>query len=405
MSILLVVPARAQETIRHVTLKEALDLFARHNLTLRIAQADADAQAGLAHQAAAYPNPMATLTHEPLFNDGTTYSETYVNFSQRIEWPGLRRARIDAAQRLTAAARARVRADSLRLALEVMRTYIDAASEEERRGVLQQVTDVIRRAEASWTSQHAEGEVSGYDLRRIRVERARYENALARADLDNGAARRQLALLILPEGDATELAPADRLDGTPAALTLDDLLSRAQTRRPEVAAAQAETEATQAALLLARRERRPEPILTAGFKRQSDGFQGAYLGAMLGLPLFNRNAGQIEAETARLHAAETRRILTLRQIENEVRHAYATYASLRDRIVLIQEDLLAETSDLLQIALTSYGEGEMTLVELLDAAAAFRDARLTSLDLQTACWTSYYQALHAAGGPLPTSFN
>ncbi len=405
MSILLVVPARAQETIRHVTLKEALDLFARHNLTLRIAQADADAQAGLAHQAAAYPNPMATLTHEPLFNDGATYSETYVNFSQRIEWPGLRRARIDAAQRLTAAARARVRADSLRLALEVMRTYIDAASEEERRGVLQQVTDVIRRAEASWTSQHAEGEVSGYDLRRIRVERARYENALARADLDNGAARRQLALLILPEGDATELAPADRLDGTPAALTLDDLLSRAQTRRPEVAAAQAETEATQAALLLARRERRPEPILTAGFKRQSDGFHGAYLGAMLGLPLFNRNAGQIEAETARLHAAETRRILTLRQIENEVRHAYATYASLRDRIVLIQEDLLAETSDLLQIALTSYGEGEMTLVELLDAAAAFRDARLTSLDLHKAFWGSYFDVLHAAGGPLPTSFN
>lgn len=404
-SLLLIVPARAQEVTREVTLEEALDLFAQHNLALRVVRAGADAQAGLVRQAAAYPNPTATLTHEPLFNDGDTYSETYVNLGQRIEWPGLRRARIDAAQRLTSAARARVRADSLRLAFEVVRTYIDAASEDERRGVLQEVTDVIRQAEASWTSQHAEGEVSGYDLRRIRVERARYENALALADLDSQATRRRLALLVFPEGDATALVPADRLDGTPAALALDDLLTRAQTGRAEVAAARSEAEASQAALLYARLERRPEPTFTAGFKRQSDGFQGAYLGATLGLPLFNRNAGQIEAETARLHAAETRQILALRQVENEVRQSYATYASLRDRTALIQEGLLAETGDLLQIALTSYGEGEMTLVELLDAASAFRDARLTSLDLRAAFFASYYDVLRAAGGPLPTSFD
>lgn len=404
-SLLLIVPARAQETIRPITLKEALDLFAQHNLALRVLRAEADAQAGLAHQAAAFPNPTVMLTHEPLFDDGDTYSETYLTLSQRIEWPGLRRARIDAAQRLTTAARVRVRADSLRLAFEVIRTYIDAVSEKERQSVLQAVTDVIRQAEASWTSQHAEGEVSGYDLRRIRVERARYENALALADLDNRAARRRLALLVLPEGDAIALAPSDRLDGTPAPLALDDLLSRAQTGRPEVASARSEAEASEAALVRARLERRPEPTLTAGLKRQSDGFEGLYLGAALGLPLFNRNTGQIMAETARLHAAETRRILALRQIENEVRQAYATYASLRDRTALIQDNLLAETDDLLQIALTSYGEGEMTLVELLDAAAAFRDARLTSLDLRAAFWTSYYEVLHAAGGPPPTSFN
>ena len=402
---MLAMPTQAQEVVRPVTLQETLDLFAQHNLALRVAQAEAQAQAGLAHQAAAYPNPVLTVTHEPLFNDGDTYSETYLNLSQRIEWPGMRRARIDAAQRLTAAARARARADSLRLAFEVIRTYIDAASEDEQWAVLHEVTAVIRRAAASWTSQHAEGEVSGYDLRRIRVEQARYENALALADLDRRAAQRRLALLVLPEDHTAALAPADQLDGTPEGLILDDLIARARSARPEVVAARAEAQASQAALVHAQRQRRPEPTLTAGFKRQSDGFHGAYLGAMLGLPLFNRNAGQIEAETARLRAAETREILARRQVENEVRQAYATYASLRDRRALIQTELLAETNDLLQIALTSYDEGEMTLIELLDAAAAFRDARLTSLDLQAAFWKSYYTVLRAAGGPLPPSFN
>ena len=95
----------------------------------------------------------------------------------------------------------------------------------------------------------------------------------------------------------------------------------------------------------------------------------------------------------------------MRQVENEVRQTYASYASLRERVALIQQDLLAETGDLLEIALTSYSEGEMTLIELLDAATAYRDARLTSIDLQAALWTSYYDVLRAAGDPLPSSFN
>ena len=237
------------------------------------------------------------------------------------------------------------------------------------------------------------------------MERARYENALALAELDSRDAQRRLALLVVPEDEAIALAPADRLDGMPAALVLDDLLDRALASRPEVTAAQAEAEASQATLVQAHRERRPKPTLTAGLKRQSDGFQGLFLGASLGLPIFNRYAGQIEAETARLHAAETRAILARRQVENEVRQAYALYASLRDRTISIQQDLLAEAGDLLQIALTSYDEGEMTLLELLDAAAAFRDAQLTGLDLRTTIWISYYAVLRAAGGPLPTSLN
>ncbi|MFQ5568140.1 MAG: TolC family protein [Rhodothermales bacterium] len=404
VSVLLVVPVKAQEEARLVTLEEALALFTQHSLALRVAQAEAAAQAGLARQAAAYPNPAATFTHEPLFDDGTTYSESYFTLSQRIEWPGVRRARIEAAERLTAAARARTEADSLRLAFEVIRTYIEVASEDERRVVLREVADVIRRAEASWTSRHTEGEVSGYSLRRIRVERARYENALALAELRRRAVQRRLAMLVFPEGDATALAPADRLAGTPAALALDDLLSRAPANRPEVAAVLAEVQASQASLMRARRERRPEPNLTAGFKRQSDGFQGAFVGATLALPFFDRNTGQIAAETALLHAAETRHILAVKQVENEVRQTYAVYASLRERVALIQEGLLAETGDLLQIALTSYGEGEMTLIELLDAAAAYRDARLTGIDLHAAAWTSYYDVLRAAGSPFPASF-
>ena len=398
---LCIAPVQAQE----VSLDEAMELFVQNNLALRIAREEADVFSGLVRQAFAYPNPVAQFTYEPQYRGGIAQSESYATLAQQFEWPELRRARIDASRYLRDAARARVRADSLSLGFDVVRVYIEAAMEEERRAVLETVTDVIRRAEARGAQQLVEGSVSGYDVRRMQIERSRYENILALSELDRTAARNQLALLVFPGGDASALAPSDQLDGIPPSLALEDLLARAQTMRAEVVAAQAEVRASEKALTLALTERRPEPTLTAGFKRQSDGFQGIFLGATLGLPIFNRNTGKIHANTARFHAAETRLMLVSAQVENDVRQAYAAYASLRDRHTLIQEGLLVETEDLLDIALVSYAEGEITLFELFDATSAFRDAQLMSLDLRAAYWTRYFDTLRAAGGPLPKSFN
>lgn len=81
-------PAAAQQSVRRVALDEALRLFAENNLELELARANAAEAAGLARQAAAYPNPTVTGTHERLSRDGASYSESYLNFSQRLEWPG-----------------------------------------------------------------------------------------------------------------------------------------------------------------------------------------------------------------------------------------------------------------------------------------------------------------------------
>ena len=39
----------------------------------------------------------------------------------------------------------------------------------------------------------------------------------------------------------------------------------------------------------------------------------------------------------------------------------------------------------------------MTLLELLDAAGTFRDARLSALSLRSAAWIAYYDLLRAMG--------
>jgi cobalt-zinc-cadmium efflux system outer membrane protein len=354
--------------------------------------------AALARQASAYPNPSTIVTHEPLWKEGESYSETYLNFSQRLEWPGLRKARVGAAKQLAEAAEANLQADSLRLAYEVAKAYTEAAAAEERTVVLDAVTNLFRRADQSSQAMLVEGEVSGFSLRRLRVERARYENRFALSELDAQNARRRLTMLVLPDNDNVLVAPAEGMQNVPSRLTLEAVLERARAHRAELRSARAEVASAQAALRMVRQERVPEPTVTAGYKRQSDGFSGVFLGLAAPLPVFDRNRGAIEAQEARLHAAETRLLLAERQIENDVRRAYEMYTSLVERSGLIAGELLGEADALLHAARVGYAEGEMSLIELLDAAEAYRDARISTIDLQANLQVAYYDLLRASGG-------
>ena len=388
----------AQEPTRRVSLEEALRLFAANNLELRLARYRRAEAAGLARQANAFPNPTATVTHEPLSRDGQSYSETYLTLSQRFELPGERRARAAAADRVLGAAEARVRADSARLGFAVKHAFVEAAVAEEHLAISERVTGVFRLGAQSAAVREAEGDISLYDLRRLLVERTRYENRLAEALLAVSAARRSLALLILVEAEAAEVAPRDPLGVSPPEPALDRVLEGALSRRQEIVAARSEVEAAQAGVRLARAERIPDITATGGSKQQSDGFRGFFLGVSIPLSLFDRSAGAVEATEAQVRSAEERLVLTSRQVENDLRRTIEVYRSLRGRTEFLGEDSLDEDPDLLQIAQLAYDAGEMDLVQLLDAAEALWDARTARARLKADLWTAYYDLERAVGG-------
>lgn len=391
-------PTDGADSLRTVTFEEALRLFEKNNLSLKKAQSDIQVLEGEARQAGAYPNPALQVTHEPVWGEGGRQSETDVTLSQHIEWSG-RADRIEAAEKRTAAARAQVDAARHQRTLEAATTYIDAATAETRLRRLKQVARLFRTADSSMAVREREGDASGYAVRRIRLERARYEQRLAAARLEAESARRRLALLILPEG-ASAVAAQSLPTTTPPAVSEQTALRTALDERPALRRWQAEVEAQQFALQATRQEVWPDPTVTAGYKQQSEGVRGAVLGVGIPLPLFDRNGGATEAESARLQAAKTQRTLARRQIRNEVRRAHQAYASVRRQSTLLEGKLLTGSEDLLTIAQTSYEEGEMSLVELLDAADAYRDARLTTVDLRADLWTRYFELRRAMGRPI-----
>ncbi len=395
LSILVAIPSQAQEQL--VTFPEAVKLFTENNLDLLLSRSSSKEWAALARQASAYPNPTFLVSHEPVYRDDESSSETYFNLSQPIEWPGFRRARIDAAKRLAHSAKARFHADSLQLIFELAKTYIEASGAEQQYQNVLLVNSVFQEADRDAEAQYESGEMSGYHLRRLRIERARYENRLAIAELELHRLQRRLAMLIMPENKNMRIVPASKLAPAPTLLTLEVMQKQAQANRAELVSAIAEAEAAGFSLASAKKEIMPSPIITAGYKRQSDRFGGLFLGTALDIPIFDRNRGSIDAKFSRLFQAETRLILVQQQIEQDVNQAHETYTSLSKRTTLISENLLGESAQLLHSAQTSYAEGEMTLIELLDASDAFFDARSTTTKLMSHSLVAYYDLMRASG--------
>ncbi len=386
------------DSLRTVSFPEALRLFRQHNLTLRRGRAAVREAKAQRRRARGYPNPHLQVTHEPLRRGEQQISETYFNLSQPIEWRG-RGARLDAAQHEIDAARARVRADSARQALRVAEVYLEAAAAEQRLERLRQVVEVFRQADSSFGEREAAGEASGYARRRVRLERVRYEQRLATARLDAHDARQRLALLIQPSGPK-QVRASSLPEGRPPTIQQETALRTARRQRPELNRWSATVEARRDARTAARRDGWPEPTVTAGYKRQSDGFEGAFLGLDLPLPFFDRNRGTADAEAARLDAAQTEQQLARQEVENEVRRAHRAYVTARRQSRRVGSGLLTGFDDLLRSARVGYEEGDRSLTELLDAADAYRDAQLRQLRLRRDLWTRYFTLLHAMGRPL-----
>lgn len=388
--------ASAQEPERRVSMPEALRLFGENSLGLRIARAELLEIEGAARQSRAYFNPSFTVVWEDLARGGEDYWETTVGVQQRLEWPGRTTARSRAAGHRVGAANAGYRADSLRLAFDVRRAYAEAWAAEEREVTLGRAADVILRVSAAAESRLAEGDISGYEARRLRVERARVEQDVAVARLEAGTARRTLATLVLPEAATVEVGPSEPLVGRPQAVTRDAALNALATR-PDIEAAERALDAANAELSVAAAGWVPDPTLTVGFKDQADGFSGAVLGLSVPIPLFNRQGGARDGARARREVVATGLALRRREARNDVLAAFERYESTRGRLESVGEGLFGEADLLLETAGQAYAEGELSLVELLDAARAFREARTIAVALRAATWTAYYDLLRAMG--------
>ncbi len=102
----------------------------------------------------------------------------------------------------------------------------------------------------------------------------------------------------------------------------------------------------------------------------------------LPLPLWDRRRGATDAARAVSQRVEAEREDLRRNVAREVEHAWRMLAAVTEQLDALRPLLGADAQLALQAAGTAYAEGEISLVEWLDAVRAYHEAQSSFAILQ-----------------------
>jgi outer membrane protein, heavy metal efflux system len=364
-------PITAQTT--RLSRSDAVQAAIERGARLGVARADtAVANAGLI-SARARPNPGLTAS----------YSKSVPNYHAGvdipIDFPWLRQMRVRAAEFGLQAAQLKYQFARATIALDADTTYTRAIAAREklvlsRRNSLDAdslLRMVVRRRDA--------GDASDMDVELARVNAGREENTAAADSLTLISALLDLQATLGMTGERLEIQATDSLVAPPDAPAPGKTLN-------EVAAGLSLESAT----LNARLQHRSiwsSPSISLGFEYKDPDQTGILptFGIGIGLPLFDRNRGQIaqaEAERARANAE-----VTLAQVEarSQIAHALrerenAMAKVARDRV------LVASATRVVAMSLTAYREGAASLPNVLEAQRTARDVLAAYIEDLANAW-------------------
>ena len=389
-----------------LTLNQARELARQVSAELTAAREAVAAAAARERQAGAFLNPTLSYQREQTSGDGQTNSQNIASVDQPIELGGIRGARVDVARLRREIAEARVAAAESQIDFDVTRAYALAVAADRRAALAEQAASAFARASTVSRTRLVEGDVSGYSHRRIQLEAARYAGLLAEATLTRRTARLTLASFLAASVDSlrgTNFVLDDSVAHATAVIADDSLQVLAARHRAELRAATLEAEVAAAEGRLVARERVPVPTLSAGLKNEQTvgrDFNGFIAGVSLPLPIWDRRRGAIEAADAegrrRVAEAETVR----RGIAREVADAAAAFRAVNEQLTLLHPLLGSESQTALQAAQVAYTEGEISLVEWLDAVRAYQEAEGTFATLRAESLIRRAALERAVGVPL-----
>ena len=376
-------------TPSRLTLWEAREAARRASPEVLAAREAVAAAAARERQTRAFPNPTVSYQREETSEGGKTNSQNIASIDQPLEISGQRGARRAAARLRREVAEARLAAAEAQLDFDVTRAYALAVAADRRAELAETGAAAFGRARTVSQTRLVEGDVSGYANRRIRLEAARYAGLLAEAVLARRAARLTMASLIAPSTDSLQPLQAaldDSVSASPMLLTADSLRSLALRHRADLRAAQLDAEASDAEARLVGRERVPVPVLTAGLKNEQvvggEDFKGFIAGISLPFPLWDRRSGAVDAANADTRRRVAEADVVRRRIAREIAEAVDGLRAVDEQLAVLGPQLGAESERALLAAQVAYSEGEIPLVEWLDAVRAYQEAESSFASLR-----------------------
>lgn len=409
------VPADLRERIQRLTLAEVVDLGLRNNPSTRLSWANARAAAAAygVERGAYLPTvdgevggtQLKTVASQGRSAVTQSVLNPTLNISYLLLDFGGRSGNVGTARNQLIAASFTHNATLQGVVLQIQSAYFQYVA---NKALLQAQRITEREARTSLAAaeeRHRVGVATIADVLQARTAASQAELAAQTTDGEVQTSRGALALALgLPANLPYDVdSTAGQLPVAVLADSVDTLIARAVQARPDLAAAQAEFDASKAQISVARASRLPSLVLngiggltyTSSLPRGGNNYS-VFLG--LQIPLFagfSRVYAQREA-VALADAAAARVDALGQQVVFEV---FSSYYALQTaaRLVRTSNDLLASAEQSNEVALGRYRAGVGSVLDLLAAQAALANARAQQVLARLEWNTSLAQLAHDTG--------
>ncbi len=395
-------PTSITQAPDYVSLESATEQFLRKNLALEAARLEVGVAEAERVGARLSPRPGLTVSAENLRLSGETpasrLQEYGVAVAQPIELGNRKALRMEVAERTVLVSEARLTEALRRQLFDLKRTYYESVLARVLLGIDQENRDNFQGLVLFNTARFEEGFIAEGDLLKVRLERTKFDFAVANAELAFRKTKiRLLELIGDPDFErAARVDVSNRLQVPTATLDLAQLRETALANRPEVKVAEAEVALAESAIKLERSLGRGEVTPYVGYKRV--GVDNTVLaGVTVPLPFGNRNqSGIARAEAEQKLAGSTLRLVRNRAFA-DVEAAYRAYETAREQVRAYEAGLLSQADESREIQLGAYQEGATELITLIEAQKTRTEIRANYYRAIFDYYTSIFQLELATG--------
>jgi outer membrane protein, heavy metal efflux system len=379
-----------------------MEQLLRKNLSVEAARLEVGVAEAERVGARLRPRPGLTASAENLRVSGETPAsrlhEYGVTVAQPIELGNRKTLRMEFAERTVSLSEARLTEVLRRQLFDLKRTYHEAVLARVLLAIEQENRDNFEGLVRFNTARFDEGFIAEVELLKVRLERTKFDFAVANAELAFRKTKiRLLELIGDPDFErAAKVDVSNRLQAPIVRLDLAQLRESALANRPEVKVAEAEMALAESSIKLERSRGKGEVTPYVGYRRV--GVDNTVLaGVTVPLPLGNRNQSGIARAEAEQKVTETNLRLVRNRALAEVEASFRAYETAREQVRAYEAGLLGQADESREIQLGSYQEGAAELITLIEAQKTRTEIRASYYRAIFEYFTSIFQLELATG--------
>ncbi len=389
---------------QQISFYQFLYLVSQNNLEYAAEKFNIQISEAAIELARVFPDPSISFDWNEYRKSNARVGYGYVSeLAGTIELGGKRKARIDLASTQNELSRALLDDYFRNLRADAAIVYLEAVMQDKLYEVKLDSYQTMKKLANADSIRLSLGSIMKTDAIQSKLEAGMLLNELLQTEAEQQNSFNQLNLMAGISQNDTAFFPINELNKNSQQFILDSLIAMALENRSDLEAARYEKEASEKAIVLAKKERIIDMDLLLGFENElasPNTIPGLHtFSAGIAIPIKFSNVYKGDLKMAQLYDLQAGKNFAYVQlkIRTEINEAYQNYIAEEKQVENFKTNLLDQSHEVLNGKIYSYQRGETSLLEVLNAQRMYNAIQTSYIETLNKNYTALIELERVAG--------